>query len=260
MRTEDRPSPEQVMTVIGLAAHTHRLGNVVAMLVDQGYEFEAAATVRAAYEAGLTAHWVAQHGDNALLARLREDQRKRKNLSKTIDDMSAFLTLRNAEDVQRLLAENIDIPGTGADDGARWFDKLCGDLELGTAYYFGYRVLSDQVHPSLTVVGAYVESTDPVAMRLEPAGLDGSITALATTCCALIWAAWAADMLSADRPRRAFLGEAAAVLGISPELPLTAEARDRPARQEKSPEPRPGGRRSRERREREERARSGGAV
>jgi hypothetical protein len=45
LRREQRPLPWQVMVVLGLAAHTHRLGHAVKTLLDQGLQLESAPTV-----------------------------------------------------------------------------------------------------------------------------------------------------------------------------------------------------------------------
>lgn len=88
--------------------------------------------------------------------------------------------------------------------------------------YLDFKLLCDTVHPSTNVAQSYVVSTDPLVFSDVDQHAGDSAAWLTATCSGLVWAAAAVDMLTEDRPRRALLARAAAILGIDAELTLAS--------------------------------------
>jgi hypothetical protein len=218
--------PDHVLTVLGLVAHAHRMGHAVAHLVDAGFTIETAPTVRSIYEHGLTAQWMAQYGGNASLGVLKEEVRQRGAAATLIESLPSVRNLPGAEEVLQGLREDLVVPGTEADGSARYFWRLCQDLDEGSLY-LTYRVLSGYAHPGTTTAGFYRQVGDEPELQLTPREVEHETTWLFHTCTGLVWAARAADLLDIQRPRRQPLRRAARTLGIPPELHLSADARKR---------------------------------
>lgn len=218
----------RIKAVVALALHTHRLGRAVATLLDAGFGIEAAPTVRAVLEHGITAQWLFQYGDEAAYGFAQEAQRQRKAAGGTLSKLVQIQVL-GADDVAQVLElieedAKHEIEQTSATPGGRHFQARCRDFANGESFYFAYRVLSDLVHPGPTVCDAYVESHDPLSFQTWPKAVSNRTTWLHSTCCGLVWAARAVDMLNQEHPNREFLRRAARQLGISPELVLSPEA------------------------------------
>ena len=218
--------PDHVLTVLGLAAHAHRMGHAVAQLVDAGFTIETAPMVRSIYEYGLTAQWMAQYGGNALLGVLTEEVRQRAAAAALIENLPSVRDRPGAEEVLHGLRENLGVPGTEAKHGARSFQELCRDLDE-ESLYLAYRALSGYVHAGPTTAAFYREVGDEPGLQLTPREVEHDTTWLFHTCTGLVWAARAADLLDMQRPRRQPLRRAARTLGIPPELHLSANARKR---------------------------------
>lgn len=223
--------PDLVMTVIGFAAHAHRLGRAVEMLIDHGFGVETVPTVRSVLEYGLTAHWVAQYGNDALFAIMNEESRQRLAAAEMIEKLPDVMSLAGAEGIVRGLREDIRNEKTTADANTRNLQQLCRDLVEGDSIYLAYRVLSGYVHPGPTIAGMYRASNVPPVVQLEPrTGGDDATTWLYHTCSGLVWAERAADMLDRAHPRREQLRAAAKTLGIPVEIHLSDTAVMRRAR------------------------------
>jgi hypothetical protein len=218
----------RIKSVITLAAHAHRLGRAVATLVDAGFGLETAPTVRAVVEYGMTAQWLLQYGDDASYGFATEAQRQRAGVGRTLRKLTEAMQLESADNVLAMIdadAQHVIDSRKAATASARHFEALCQDFELGDGYYFAYRVLSALVHPGPTVCEAYMDEHDPPVFRLEPKPVrDNGETWLYQTCCGLVWAARAVDILDREHPNRRFLRNAARQLGIPLELQLTGEA------------------------------------
>jgi hypothetical protein len=96
--------------------------------------------------------------------------------------------------------------------------------------------LSAFVHPGIPLAERYVESHEPLEIRLTPRPVSDPTTWLYPTCCALIWAARAVDVLDRShrrarrrparrvggrRPNREFLRAQARRLDIPVQMKLT---------------------------------------
>lgn len=218
----------RIKAVVTLALHTHRLGQAVATLLDAGFGIEVGPTVRSVLEHGLTAQWLLQYGDEASYGFAAEAQRQRRSTAETLRKLVQIQVLKadDADAVLALIAEDMthEIEKTSASPGGRNFYARCQDFAYGDAYYFTYRVLSDFVHPGFTICEAYVESHDPLTFQTEPRALSDPKTWLYNTCCGLLWAARAVDMLDRAHPNREFLRRAARQLGVPLELRLSGAA------------------------------------
>ena len=218
----------RIKAIVTLALHTHRLGEAVRTLLDAGFGIEIGPTARAVFEHGLTAHWLHQYGDEASYGFAAEAQRQRRSTGETLRKLVQIQVLKSDDtaEVLRLIAEDMkrEIEKTSATPGGRSFQARCQDFVHGDAYYFAYRVLSEYVHPGFTISEAYVESHDPVSFQTEPRALSDPKTFLSNTCCGLLWAARAVDMLDRKHPNRDFLRRATKQLGVPLELTLSPEA------------------------------------
>lgn len=221
--------PDLVLTVLGLAAHAHRMGRAMAVMVDQGFAAETGPTVRAIFEHGLTAQWMVQYGGDSLHAVLNKEVRQRAAAADLIERLPDVRAMEGAEEILRGLRVDLGVPETSADGSAKHFDQLCRDLD-GESIYLAYRVLCGYTHAGPTTAGIYRESYDPPGVQLEPRTFEHDTTWLFHTCTGLVWAARAADMLDRAHPRREPLRRAARTLGISPEIQLSWKATRRRAR------------------------------
>lgn len=146
----------QLAVVHSLAAHVHRLYAPVARLLDDGWIVESMPLVRSAYEAALTAQWVAQTADGAN-AFVNEDVRKRNQLERTAQ-AGVPDSIRGDTSIPHTDLEPLETSAAGS---ARNFEQLCKDLTPGGASaYFPYRVLSMHSHPSLASVDDYLDTNE----------------------------------------------------------------------------------------------------
>ncbi len=223
----------RIKSVIALALHAHRLGWAVATLLDAGFGMEAAPTVRSVLEHGLTAQWLLQYGDEASYGFVAEQQRQLKTTGKSLSKLVQIQVLTPVDAAALLAAIDNDlkheIAKTSATPGGHSFAARCGDFAYGEAYYMTYRVLSDYVHPGITIAESYVASDSPLSFRTEPRATDDDSTWLYNTSCGLLWAARAVDMLDRAHPNRESLRRAAQQLGVPDVLRLSGDAQVRRA-------------------------------
>lgn len=219
--------PVRLRTIIALGMHTVRLSRAVATLTDAGMHLETGPTVRSVLEFGLTAQWMVQYGEETSSAFFTEAQRQRRALKMSIEEVQKIMQL-DAAALLDLMEQDMrfKIDGTSADQSARHFQKLCEDFANGKALYMVYRLLSGLVHVGPTVVEGYVDAEDgPLSFRTEATHWDDDKIWLSQTCCGLVWALRAVDMLDRKHPRRERLRPAARELGIPLELRLSTDAR-----------------------------------
>ena len=219
-----RYTEARVKAVTALAAHTHRLGSAVALMIDHGFALETAPTVRSVLEHGLTTQWIMQYGDDAMYGFVNEAQRQRKAAGATLSKLVEAMKLDEARAVADALGQETRGPKSAADEAARSMQKLSQDLIGGLAYYFMYRTLSQFIHPGPMIAEAYLDSHDPPQIRLTPRPINQPITWLYVTCIGVLWAARAADMLDKAHPHREILRRHARRLGVPLELKLSKVA------------------------------------
>lgn len=215
----------QLAVVHSLAAHVHRLYAPATRLLDEGWIVESMPLIRSAYEAALTAQWVAQTNDG-VNAFVNEDVRKRNQLERTAQ-AGVPDSIRGAASIPHIDLEPLETSAAGS---ARNFEQLCSDLTPGGASaYFPYRVLSMHSHPSLASVDDYLDTNDAghlTGMRLDP-NQPERLPWRGIAVSSLVWAGRAVDFFDEANRRRSQLRHAATSLGIESALQLTEPARRR---------------------------------
>lgn len=138
--------------------------------------------------------------------------------------------------------ENAERLETAAAEAARNFKTMCLELAVGgTDAYIYYRLLSDMAHPSIRLVGAWVDArhgsdgpTTSLRVTLEQPSVE-SLAGLAIY--SLIWSGAAFDYLLVGRPRRQELETFAGRAGINAMLRIRTEVvQQRFARQKSAKE------------------------
>jgi hypothetical protein len=54
-----------------------------------------------------------------------------------MSELADFMTLSNAEEIGRLLDEQVELLTTSADQSAKRFETFCKNLEFSPFYYYG---------------------------------------------------------------------------------------------------------------------------
>jgi hypothetical protein len=223
VRTERIVNMAHAPIVHGLAQHSLLLGALVLDLHEDGKRIEAMPTVRALYEAALTAMWVSQSRE-APLAFHNEDVRQRRALSDSFARSGVKAFQEGASRIAHLDADTID---TIANSQGRFFERRCTALKPGGAHAYSlYRAMSAYAHPSATLVDHYVEEHDnPAGVRLlqDPTPLDHDAW-LFMSVASMMWAARAIDLMHRDSPHRNYLRNVARRLQVAELLDLTPEA------------------------------------
>jgi len=219
-----------VPTVHGLAAHTHTLGRAALDLYERGQMVAAMPIVRACYEAGLRAQWIAQSKD-AIAAFANEDLRNRKNTARLMREGASDLFRGSADKLAHLYIDALD---SSVDAQARNFESMCSDLTPGGPdMYLVYRAMSMEAHPSIMVVDQYLDerpdSESGVAL-LSVAKRSGGEVWLLMVVASMVWSARALDFFIEGRPRRNELRRAAQQLGVAEFFELTPDAKRRESR------------------------------
>ncbi len=213
----------QIILGLGLATHVHRLAGPAFDMLRQGLVLEAVPTLRAMFEAAVTAHWAMQVPDAANGFALK-DRHQRMRLLDAMADMS--LDFFNTDEHSQAIADldAITIPEGSA--SAR-FEAICNDLNPPQMFlYSQYRLLSQMTHPSDLLMDFYfhaVEQSPGLARRTPPKQPDrNGLAALGLA--SLVWAGQAVEYSNPPRERRQALRDAAATLAISPVLTPTSSA------------------------------------
>jgi hypothetical protein len=198
--------------VYGLAAHAHRLGKAAIALYDADLALEALPTIRCTYEHGLTAMWAAQY-PTAARALVNESYRNRRNTIGSAQRAGWAHIVKLAEE-----SDDWGPIASPLDSTAKSLQQLCGSLEPGGEQAYSiFRLMSSMSHPGAHLVDYYIHK-DPVAVQATPKELDAPEIWMFMTCCSLLWAGRAVDMIHKEHPRRNELRSIAKRLGISPEL------------------------------------------
>ncbi len=211
-------SGQTIEAVHGLAAHSYRLGRAVAALIDAGFDVETTPTVRSVFELAVTAHWLAQLGDDAQWAAAAEKKSDDRKMAEALI-AAEQIEPRGADELIAMLTEHKDIELPRSSAGAN-FRQRCEIFTYGPVLYLDFKILCDTVHPSTNLQQSYVVSHDPLVFSDRDQHDGDSGAWLTATNKGLVWAAAAVDMLTEDRPRRGLLDRAAAILGIAAELTL----------------------------------------
>ena len=217
-----RPTHTAVLAVVhGLTAHTHAVSRPALDLLAAGDTLVAIPLVRAAYEAAITAQWVAQTRDGTH-AMLNEDLRQRRNHVRHLEQAASSALQDNAAGVAEQIVHELDMSAS-----ARTFQSICEDLRPGGAdAYIAYRAMGHLSHASALVADQYLDLLDEpphLAFRVQAKQPDsGTWTFLVVA--SLVWAGRAMDYLEQDKRRRSELRGAARVLGIPDEFHLTEAA------------------------------------
>ena len=204
--------------IVPLHLHAARLAGSVVRLEEEGARYEIVPTVRALFETGVTAQWIA-HFDDGLKALLNEHVRQRKNL------MAAALNsdFRDAgQEAAALDAARDSVPfDTSSDGSARRFEEMCRDLGGGESLYALYRMLSGVAHPSVHVIDLYLDENAPEGewpeFRGDPPSFD-SVIWLHLAATSLVWSARAVSYFDRDTQRRNRLRRLAKDLGVVDQL------------------------------------------
>lgn len=116
----DRLAASQL--AIPWAAQVHRFGRAFLHLEKQGFENEGHVLVRSALEYTVVGHWVAQTGDNAVIARYGEDQRQLRDMIRELRRTPAHMLppLWNPE----RLEEYVDADPPSGVDESRFVKEL----------------------------------------------------------------------------------------------------------------------------------------
>jgi len=215
--------------VYALTAHTHRLGHAVAQLLDAGLTVEAVPTVRAAFEAAITASWICQVPD-AMPAFLNANHRQQKAMRDTV--MRAGWLSGDGHIHADTLTPFLVSPKSKT--GANQVQTLCQDFVAGDAMYSTYRGLSWMTHPTAATTDLYLRmrpgSPHPTLATSPTYSIDEMMPWLHVMCSSLVWSARALNLIdhkraqSADRRR---IRAAAKRLGIHEFLVVTPAAVDR---------------------------------
>lgn len=210
---------QQLALAHGLCAHVHYLAGPALALLDEGKVLAALPLVRACFESAITAQWVTQTTDGAP-AFVNEDVRQRRAQIPTLEKAVSSVFREAAPEIAARLVDRLESNTT-----ARGFHNLCDDLVPGGAdAYSIYRVLSQYSHASVLVIDDYLQATDTgLALRSVPVEPNGA-TWTNLLAASLVWAGRAIDYLDKNHVRRSELRAAAASLGITSELQLSAAA------------------------------------
>ncbi|GAB2966666.1 DUF5677 domain-containing protein [Saccharothrix stipae] len=208
-------SMAQFVTVLALAAHTHRVARGVLVLYGEDLRLEAVPLVRSAYEHSLTAMWLAQYDEAVIGFVNRYDQQRRLAV-----DTIAKAGWSGAKELADRL-EQEERRSSRADGPAGNFGQLCNELEPGgDEAYAIYRILSSLSHAGALLADHYM-AADPLEVSLEPRRVGEATHWLYLTAVSVVKAAWAVDMLEFDHPRRGALQAAGDRLGVQPESRLS---------------------------------------
>lgn len=226
-----------VVAAHGLVAHCHRLAEAVLLLDSGGYRLEVYPLVRAAYEAALTAAWLA-HVPDAPEAFVNAEWRNRHILLDGIEPAWGQV-VPHAEIDAAAARQPAALYETSSQTSARHFERLCDDLEpAGKQAYGVYRLLCSNTHPSAWVAEHYLRpgsEDDPLRLSNRPDRFEEDASlALQMTGAAVVWSERA--MLSlAEEPAAetlARLEAASSALGVAAELTASSMAKNRTTAQQ----------------------------
>lgn len=217
----DSPSAGTTATIIALASHTTDVATSAIDLIEDDKAFVAMPLIRAAFESGLTAHWLAKVPD-AIMAFVNAECRSRRNLVRTMKDAQNPLYRDRALALEKWIIADLD---TKSGAPARNFSQLCDDFELAANdAYVLYRRASMFSHPSLSVADRYLDLHDNdgsrISIRSAPRAEDARAWAHVLAA-SLIWAQMAANFSDSRKQRRSELRAVARRIGTPADLKLS---------------------------------------
>ncbi|MDO3648672.1 DUF5677 domain-containing protein [Nocardia mangyaensis] len=234
LRPRSGEALSQPAMVLGLAVHTHRLGALILDLIERETAVALVLpTLRACYEAALTAHWIAQ-SKNVAFAMFNEELRQRRGLQRSVRESISLNEI--VEAIAHADEEYLSGNALTSKEQAQFIEQRLKDFDVGAEAYAYYRLLCGYTHAGASVVDQYLEEAaegDAGAFTLltEPSEAIPADAIVALTGCCLIWAGSAVRYISDDRiRRRQELRDAAAEFGIVPDLRLSFAAQDRQGR------------------------------
>lgn len=215
--------------VFGLASHVHETSRILRHAVEDRVPPAALSLVRVMYECGLTAAWAANVKD-ADDAMVYEHSRNSGNLRKTL--------AKSIDPYWRNLAENVadgDRDSTGhstpeSAPQARFFERLCEDLDDDVAGYGMYRQLSQYSHASVRLVDEYLDppadsrgslTASGMLPTLQPVGKPQSDAYHHLALTTMVWSARAVTLLAPDLDYTRHLRRSAKQLEIKDVLGLS---------------------------------------
>lgn len=236
---ESNAHAARVGMIYALAVHTHRLGRAVQSLLDAGFTVEAVPTIRAAFEAAITAAWIQQIPD-ALPAFLNRNHAQQQALRDTAVK-AGWAATRDAEPIH---ADELDAYAVSktSKDGAKYTEALCRDMNADAAAYALYRGLSWFTHPTAMVADLYLNLPEgagvPTLLR-TPKDEDGEFMLpwIHIMCSTLVWAARTLNLIDSKRARngdRQRLRNAAKQLRITEMLTAKPDALERGRKAERA--------------------------
>jgi hypothetical protein len=204
--------------VIPWANQVHRFGRAF-LQIEGNYEHEGHVLARSALEYAVVGHWASHVGDNAVLARYGQDQRKLKALVKDLER-----TRRDVVPTQwkaEMFAEAIDDDPPPAVDEQKLiddFEEICKEIGSHNNLYPSYRMLCWITHPTLHAANVYVDDSGGILMtpryrEERPMGL----VSLIAFC--VYWSARTVDDLTIDSPNAKWLDSIAELIDVIPRLP-----------------------------------------
>ena len=206
------------------------------MLLDsEGYRLEVYPLVRAAYEAALTAAWLA-HVPDAPEAFVNTEWGNRRRLLDGIEPAWGHEIPR--AEIEAATARQPSEPyETSSQMSAKNFERLCDDLKpAGKQAYGVYRLLCSNTHPSAWVAEHYLRpggNDELPKLSNRPDRFDDDATlALQMTGAGVVWSERAMLSLAEDPApdTLARLETASGALGVAAELVASATAKNRAIR------------------------------
>jgi hypothetical protein len=218
--------------IYALVVHAHRLGGAVESLLSAGFTVEAVPSIRAAFEAAVSAAWIQQVPD-ALPAFLNRNHSQQQAMRDTAA-RAGWAATREAEPIpaDEIAAYEVSASSTGS---ARSVEAMCRDMNADAAAYSLYRGLSWFTHPTAMVADLYLHLPEganrPTLLRTtKDENGDFMLPWLHIMCSTLVWAARTLNLIDKSRSRsgdRQRLREAAAQLRITEMLTAKDEAIER---------------------------------
>ncbi|GAB3881512.1 DUF5677 domain-containing protein [Terrabacter terrigena] len=190
--------------VFGLASHVHETSRILRHAAAERVPPAALSLVRVMYECGLTAAWAAnvEDADDAMV---HEHSRNAGNLKRTLAKSQDPRWRDLAETVADADEASPTSPESAAQ--ARYFERLCEDLDDDVVGYGMYRQLSQYSHASVRLVDEYVDLPDdsnvasPGSDRrpaLQPSGKSQAEAYYRLALTTMVWSARAVTLLAPD--------------------------------------------------------------
>jgi hypothetical protein len=205
--------------VIPWTIQVHRFAEAF-LLVEDRYEHEGHVLARSALEYAIVGHWASQVGNNAVMARYGEDQRRLRALVKDLKGSRSDVV--PAQWKGEMFADHIDAEPPEEVDEQKLigdFEQICHEVGVHNTLYPSYRMLCWITHPTLHAASVYHVEKQGLAMTPQyreqrPIGLVG----LVGYC--VFWSARTVDDLSVNHPNREWLDALATTIEVRPRLPL----------------------------------------